>query len=285
MIALDINSGKEVWRTKSSDPKDGYSMTGAPLVANGIVIVGVAGAEFGHRGYLEGLDPQTGKQLWRTYTIPGKGEPGSETWAEDFALNRRRHAPGSPALTIPELDLVFWGTGNPAPWNALSRKGDNLWANSILAIQPKTGKIVWHYQKSPGDPFDYDGVNELVHAELTIDGTPRKVIMQADRNGFLYVVERATGKVLAANKFVKVNWAERVDLATGRPVWTDVTKKASKASKGAGLACPGRRQELAPDGLQPREQAHLRQHHGFRVGLSWTNHPDMKGKAGQPISA
>ena len=230
VIALDINSGKEVWRTKSSDPKDGYSMTGAPLVANGIVIVGVAGAEFGHRGYLEGLDPETGKQLWRTYTIPGKGEPGSETWAGDSALT------GGASTWItgsydPELDLVFWGTGNPAPWNPLGRKGDNLWANSILAIQPKTGKIAWSYQKTPGDPFDYDGVNELVHAELTIDGTPRKVIMQADRNGFLYVVERGTGKVLAANKFVKVNWAERVDLATGRPVWTDVTKKALEGER------------------------------------------------------
>jgi alcohol dehydrogenase (cytochrome c) len=225
VIALDIATGKEVWRTKSSDPKDGYSMTVAPLVASGVVIAGVAGAEFGHRGYLEGLDPQTGKQLWRTYTIPAPGEPGSETWPGDSGL----HGGGSTWITgsyDPELDLVFWGTGNPAPWNPLLRQGDNLHTNSILAIQPKTGKIVWHYQMSPNDPFDYDGVNELVHAELAIDGTPRKVIMQANRNGFLYVIERATGKLLAANKFVKVNWAERIDLATGRPVWTDVTKAA-----------------------------------------------------------
>jgi alcohol dehydrogenase (cytochrome c) len=225
VIALDIKTGKEVWRTKAADPKDGYSITGAPLLANGVLITGVAGAEFGHRGFLEGLDPQTGKQLWRTYTIPAKGEPGSETWAGDSALT----GGGSTWITgsyDPELDLVFWGTGNPAPWNPIGRKGDNLHANSILAIQPRTGKIVWSYQKSPGDPFDYDGVNELVHAELTIDGTPRKVVMQADRNGFFYVLERATGKLLAANKFVKVNWAERIDMATGRPVWTDVTKDA-----------------------------------------------------------
>lgn len=225
VIALDIKTGKEVWRFKSSDPKDGYSMTVAPLVASGVVIAGVAGAEFGHRGYLEGLDPQTGKQLWRTYTIPAKGEPGSETWAGDSALT----GGGSTWITgsyDPELDLVFWGTGNPAPWNPLGRKGDNLHTNAILAIQPKTGKIVWSYQKTPNDPFDYDGVNELVQADLTIEGTPRKVIMQADRNGFFYVLERATGKLLAANKFVKVNWAERIDLATGRPVWTQVTKDA-----------------------------------------------------------
>ena len=230
VIALDLKTGKEVWRTKSSDPKDGYSMTVAPLVANGVVIVGVAGAEFGHRGYLEGIDPQTGKQLWRTYTIPAKGEPGSETWPGDSALT----GGGSTWITgsyDPELDLVFWGTGNPAPWNPLNRRGDNLHSNSVLAIQPKTGKVVWSYQKSPGDPFDYDGVNELVHADLTIDGTPRKVIMQADRNGFLYVLERATGKLLAANKFVEVNWAERIDMATGRPVWTDITKGALEGKR------------------------------------------------------
>jgi alcohol dehydrogenase (cytochrome c) len=225
VIALDIKTGKELWRTKSSDPKDGYSITGAPLLANGVVITGVAGAEFGHRGYLEGFDPQTGKQLWRTYTIPALGERGAETWPGESGL----HGGGSTWITgsyDPELDLVFWGTGNPAPWNPAHRQGDNLHTNSILAIQPKTGKIVWTYQMTPNDPFDYDGVNELVQAELSIDGTPRKVIMQANRNGFLYVIERATGKLLKANKFVKVNWADRIDLATGRPVWSDVTKAA-----------------------------------------------------------
>jgi alcohol dehydrogenase (cytochrome c) len=225
VIALDITTGKEVWRTKSADPQDGYSMTGAPLVANGVVITGVAGAEFGSRGYLEGLDPQTGKQLRRTYSIPAPGEPGSETWAGESI----KMGGGSTWITgsyDPALDLVFWGTGNPAPWNPLGRKGDNLYTNSILAIQPTTGKVVWWYQMTPNDPFDYDGVNELVQAELTIDGTPRQVIMQANRNGFLYLLERATGKLLAANKFVKVTWAERIDMATGRPVWSAETKAA-----------------------------------------------------------
>jgi alcohol dehydrogenase (cytochrome c) len=222
VIALDIKTGKEVWRTKSADPKDGYSMTVAPLVVNGVVIAGVAGAEYGHRGFLEGLDAQTGKQLWRTYTIPAPGEPGSEPWPGDSW----KTGGGSTWITgsyDPELDLVFWGTGNPAPWNPVNRKGDNLFTNSILAIRPQTGKVVWYYQTTPGDPFDYDGVNELVHAELTIDGTPRKVIMQANRNGFLYVLERESGKLLRAHPFIKLNWAERIDLTTGRPVWTDVT--------------------------------------------------------------
>jgi alcohol dehydrogenase (cytochrome c) len=223
VIALDIKTGKEVWRTKSSDPKDGYSMTVAPLVANAVVIAGVSGAEFGVRGYLEGYDPQTGKQMWRTYTIPEKGEPGSETWAGDS----EKTGGGSTWVTgsyDPELDLVFWGIGNPAPWNPLNRKGDNLHTNSIVAFHPKDGKPVWFYQMTPNDPFDYDGVNELIHADLTIDGTPRKVIMQANRNGFLYVLERATGKLLAANNFVKVNWADRIDMKTGRPVWSEATK-------------------------------------------------------------
>jgi alcohol dehydrogenase (cytochrome c) len=232
VIALDLKTGKELWRFKSSDPKDGYSMTVAPLVANGVVIVGVAGAEFGHRGYLEGLDPQTGAQLWRTWTIPEPGQPGSDTWPPNDSW---KTGGGSTWLTgsyDPELDLVFWGTGNPAPWNPLGRVGDNLYTNSVLAVQPKTGKIAWHYQSTPGDPFDYDGVNELVHADLNIGGANRKVIMQAHRNGFFYVLDRATGKVLAANKFVKVNWADSVDLDTGRPVWSEETK--SIFEKGAG---------------------------------------------------
>jgi len=223
VIALDAKTGKEVWRTKSADPKDGYSMTVAPLVANGVVIAGVAGAEYGIRGYLEGFDAQTGKSLWRTYTIPAKGEPGSETWPGDTW----KQGGGSTWVTgsyDPDLDLVYWGTGNPAPWNPLNRKGDNLYTNSVLAIQPKTGKVVWHFQMTPGDPFDYDGVNEWILAELPVDGATRKVIMHADRNGYLYVIERATGKLVAANAFVKVNWADGIDKETGRPVWSAETK-------------------------------------------------------------
>jgi len=223
VIALDAKTGKEVWRTKSADPKDGYSMTVAPLVANGVVIAGISGAEYGARGYLEGFDAQTGKQVWRTYTVPAPGEPGSETWPGNSGMT----GGGSTWVTgsyDPELDLVFWGIGNPAPWNPLNRKGDNLHTNSIVAFHPKDGKPVWYYQMTPNDPFDYDGVNELIHADLTIDGAARKVVMQANRNGFLYVLERATGKLLAANKYVRVNWADRIDMKTGRPVWSEDTK-------------------------------------------------------------
>ncbi len=270
VIALDPKTGKELWRTKSADPKDGYSMTVAPLVANGVVIAGVAGAEFGHRGYLEGYDPQTGKVLWRTWTIPEPGQKGSETWPKNDAW---KSGGGSTWLTgsyDPELDLVFWGTGNPAPWNPLGRVGDNLYTNTTLAIRPKTGEIAWYYQNTPGDPFDYDGVNELVHADLQVNGQTRKVIMQAHRNGFFYVLERATGKLVAANKFVKVNWADGVepgDRPTGVERRDQVGVREGSRPHRAHLAVADGRQELGADVVQSANRARLRQWHRLRMGL------------------
>jgi alcohol dehydrogenase (cytochrome c) len=222
--ALDQKTGKEIWNVRSGDLKEGMAMTGAPLVANGVVIVGVAGAEFGVRGYIEGYDPANGNRLWRHYTVPKPGEPGANTWPDNAA-----RASGGSSWTTgsydPELDIVFWGIGNPSPWDALDRKGDNLFTDTILAVKPKTGETVWYYQTSPNDPFDHDNVNALVLADLKIDGKTRKVVMQACRNGFFYVLDRASGKLLAANKYVKVTWASHVDMATGRPVWTDATKQ------------------------------------------------------------
>ena len=224
MIALDAKTGKQVWKTKSPDPvthANGYSMTAAPLVVNGIVIAGVAGAEFSHRGLLEGYDAKTGKHLWRTYTIPAKGEPGSDTWEGDSALT----GGGSSWVTgtyDPELDLVYWGIGNPSPWNGRARKGDNLYTNTVFAIRPKTGERVWYYQTTPQDPFDYDGVQTPVIAMLNINGTPRKTVIQANRNGFIYVLDAKDGKLLAGNAYGKVNWATGIDRETGRPLVTDV---------------------------------------------------------------
>jgi alcohol dehydrogenase (cytochrome c) len=228
IIALDAKTGKEIWRTKSPDPvdiKNGYAMTGAPLIANGVLIVGVAGAEYSHRGLLEGYDPETGKHLWRLYTIPAKGEPGSDTWEGDSVLT----GGGSSWVTgtyDPELDLVYWGIGNPSPWNPRARKGDNLFTNSVFAVRPKTGERVWYFQTSPHDPFDYDAVQTPVLGSISINGTPRKVVMQANRNGFLYVLDAKDGKLLAANAFEKVNWADGVDMKTGRPKVNDVYKGA-----------------------------------------------------------
>jgi alcohol dehydrogenase (cytochrome c) len=228
IVALDAKTGKAIWMATSPDPvthANGYAMTGAPLVVNGIVITGVAGAEFSHRGLLEGYDAKTGKHLWRTYTIPAKGEPGSETWEGDSQLT----GGGSSWVTgsyDPELDLVYWGIGNPSPWNPRARKGDNLFTNSIFAIRPKTGERVWYFQTTPEDPFDYDAVQTPVIATINVSGSPRKVVMQANRSGFLYALDAKDGKLIAGNAYGKVNWANGIDKETGRPNVTDVFKGA-----------------------------------------------------------
>jgi alcohol dehydrogenase (cytochrome c) len=230
VIALDAKTGKELWRQKAADIKEGYSMTVAPLVADGVVITGVSGAEFGTRDFIDGWDPQTGNQLWRTYTIPGPGEPGHDTWAGDTW----KFGGGSTWITgsfDPELHTVYWGVGNPGPFNAAVRPGDNLYTNSVLALDPKTGKIKWHYQFSPNDPFDYDSVAEMVLADMSVNGAPTKVILDANRNGFFYVIDRTNGKLLAANPYVQVNWATGIDMKTGRPIETDVAQKARAGEK------------------------------------------------------
>ena len=232
LIAMDAKTGKIVWDVKSPNisAETGYSMTSAPLVADGVVIAGVAGAEFGIRGFIEGYDAATGKHLWRQYTVPAAGEPGHETWAGDsFTVGG-----GSSWVTgsyDPGLGLVYWGIGNPAPWNPRGRKGDNLFTNAIFAVRPKTGERVWYYQTSPEDPFDYDAVQTPVVATIKVENKPRKVVMQANRNGFLYVLDAANGKLLAANTYDKVNWADGVDMKTGRPNVTETFKKALVGEK------------------------------------------------------
>jgi alcohol dehydrogenase (cytochrome c) len=229
--ALDAKTGKELWKSTAIDYKLGHAMTVAPLVANGVLITGIAGGEYGTRGFIDGWDPDTGKQLWRRYTTAAQGEKGGDTWPGDTAQKG-----GAPAWLTgsydPELDLVYWGTGNAGPWNPEIRKGDNLYVASVLALRPKTGEIVWHYQFTPNDPFDYDAVNELVHATLAVNGVKTKVIMQANKNGFFYVIDRTNGRLLAANQFAKkVNWADRIDLASGRPVESEVTRKFRAGEK------------------------------------------------------
>jgi alcohol dehydrogenase (cytochrome c) len=230
VIALDAKTGKEVWKQHVIDFKNGYSMTGAPLVADGVVLTGISGAEFGTRDFIDGWDAETGKHLWRTYTVPAKGEPGNDTWAGDSW----EHGGGSTWITgsyDPELHTVYWGIGNPGPFNAAVRKGDNLYTCSVMALDPKTGQMKWYYQFSPNNPFDYDSVAEMVLADIKVNGKPTKVLMDANRNGFFYVLDRANGKLLAANPYVKVNWASGVDMKTGRPIETDVSAKAREGEK------------------------------------------------------
>ena len=226
VVAYHAKDGKELWKSKAAEWKAGYSLTVAPLIANGVLITGISGAEFGIRGFIDGWDTETGKHLWRRYTIPARGEKGNETWPQDN--NAWEIGGGSAWITgsyDPELDLMYWGIGNPAPWASQSRPGDNLYTSSVLALRPKTGEIVWYYQFTPNDAYDYDACWELINADIDIGGAKRKVVMQLNRNGFLYVLDRTNGKLLAANPFEKINWASGIDKETGRPIETEVAAK------------------------------------------------------------
>lgn len=225
VMAMDAKTGKQLWKSKATDYQNGQAMTSAPLIANGVVLTGIAGGEYGTRGFIDGWDPATGKQLWRFYTTAAPDQKGGDTWPGDTHLKG-----GAPTWLTgaydPELDLVYWGTGNGGPWNPNARQGDNLYIASVVAIRPKTGELVWHYQFSPNDPYDYDATEVGMLVDMKIGGKDRKVLAQANRNGFFYVLDRANGELLAANPYVKVNWAERIDLKTGRPVPTETDKKA-----------------------------------------------------------
>src|SRR5579864_3286936 len=201
LIALDSKTGIVRWDVVVDDNKKGYYVTGAPLAIDGKVLVGVSGAEAGIRGFLDAYDAKTGKRAWRTWTVPGAGEPGVETWGGQSFL----HGGGSTWVTgsyDPDLRLVYWGTGNPAPdWNDDTRPGDNLYTCSLLAMDADTGKIKWHFQFTPHDLHDWDAVGDPVLADLMIDGRAVKAVMQANRNGFFYALDRTNGKVLLSKSY------------------------------------------------------------------------------------
>jgi alcohol dehydrogenase (cytochrome c) len=227
IVALDMKTGRQVWKQKFADWREGYYATSAPIVANGVVISGMAGGESTTRGFLDGWDPETGKKLWRRYTIPAPGEPGSETWPKNSDAWKMGGGPTWRSGSYdPQLNLVYWGVGNAEPYDPRPREGmDSLYTSSVLAIRPDTGEIACHYQYTPNDVYDVDGADEHVLADLQVSGQPRKVMIQPNKNGFLYVVDRTNCKLIAAHPFVKVNWATHIDLATGRPVLSDVYKR------------------------------------------------------------
>ncbi len=231
LIALDAASGKPVWSVQTTDNSKPYTITGAPRVINGKVIIGNGGAEFGVRGYFSAYDAETGKQLWRFYTVPGDPakpyehpelEAAAKTWSGDKYWEYGGGGTAWDAMAYdPDLDLLYVGTGNGSPWNREVRSpggGDNLYVSSILALKPDTGRLVWHYQVTPGDSWDFTATQHLILAELPIGETKRKVIMQAPKNGFFYVLDRESGELLSAEPYGKVTWATGVDLKTGRPI-------------------------------------------------------------------
>ncbi|BAL23878.1 methanol/ethanol family PQQ-dependent dehydrogenase [Azoarcus sp. KH32C] len=239
LVALDKDTGKVVWKEKIEDYKGGYSFTAAPQIVKGMVITGVSGGEFGIVGKVEARDAKTGKLVWSRPTVEGNmgykyDKDGKEiengvsgttnaTWPGDLWKSGGA-APWLSAYYDPEVNLIFIGTGNPAPWNSWLRPGDNLYSSSTVAIDPDTGKIVWHYQTTPHDGWDFDGVNEFVSFDYKDPKTGKMVKAggKADRNGFFFVNDRTNGKLLNAFPFVnRHDWADRIDLATGRPVYND----------------------------------------------------------------
>ena len=246
VVALDLKTGKEMWDTKVVDYTQGSVITSPPTVVKNLIITGYGGGEYGARGSLVALDQATGKEVWRTYTVPLPGEKNGDTWKGDSAKYG-----GAVAWNVgsydPKLNLVYYGTSNPSPWTAAVRGNDssdigkfsNLYSASVVALNPETGNIVWHYQFTPHDAWDYDGVNELVFADLPFDGKKVPVVMQANRNGFFYVIDRANGKLLSAKQYVDgVNWATGIDMKTGMPIEAAGNAKRPGLKRMAKDVCP-----------------------------------------------
>jgi alcohol dehydrogenase (cytochrome c) len=235
VVALDMKTGNVVWDVAAADYRQAYVFTVAPLVVKDKIIVGVAGGEYGVRGFIDAYYADTGKRAWRFYTVPGPGEPGHETWTGDSWKTG-----GAPAWITgsydPELNLIYWPTGNPAPSNrGDERSGDNLYSSSMLALDADTGKLKWYYQFTPHDLHDYDATQIPVLLDAPWQGQPRKLLLHANRNGFLYVLDRTNGKFLFAKPFFpRITWAKEIG-ADGRPVVLPGSQPTAEGTR----TCPG----------------------------------------------
>ncbi|MEW6597288.1 MAG: PQQ-dependent dehydrogenase, methanol/ethanol family [Pseudomonadota bacterium] len=230
LIALDAKTGQPVWTTVTVDQTKAYTITMAPRIVNGKVMVGNSGSEYDTRGYVSAYDAETGKLIWRFFTVPGDPakpfenkamEMAAKTWSGKWWTMGGGGSPWDNMSYDPETNTLYFGTGNGAPWDEKARSkkgGDNLFLSSIIAVDADTGAYKWHYQTTPGDSWDFDSTQSLIQADLKIDGQDRKVIMQASKNGFFYVLDRVTGKLISAKPYVNVTWAKGIDLATGRPI-------------------------------------------------------------------
>ena len=231
LVALDAATGAVNWEVVTVDQSKPYTITGAPRVIKGKVLIGNGGAEYGVRGYLSAYDADSGAMVWRFYTVPGNPELGFENAAMEMAAktwNGKWWELGGGGGTVwdamaydPELDLLYFGVGNGTPWNREIRSpggGDNLFLSSIVAVRPDTGEYVWHYQTTPGETWDYTATQHIILADIELEGKTRKVLMQAPKNGFFYLIDRTDGTLLSANNYIDITWATHVDMATGRPV-------------------------------------------------------------------
>jgi len=230
LIALDAKTGQPVWTAQTTDPAMPYTITMAPRIIKGRVMIGNSGSEYGVRGYVSAYDADTGKLDWRFFTVPGDPSKGFENKAMEAAAKTwdgqwwKAGGGGSPwdAMSYdPESNLLYFGTGNGLPWDEKARSpkgGDNLYISSIIAVNADTGAYVWHYQTTPGDSWDFDATQTITLADLTLDGAPRKLLLQANKNGFFYVLDRITGKLISATPFVPQSWTKGVDLTTGKPI-------------------------------------------------------------------
>jgi len=252
-VALDASNGKELWKTKVADVNRGETTPMAPIVVKDRVIVGTSGGEYGVRGWVKGLDLNSGKVVWTGYNVgpdndllakPGTFKPfyqkGNDlsvnSWPKDGWKNGGAPVWGWMSYD-PELDLVYYGTGNPAPWNTDQRPGDNRWATSVLARSPSDGSLRWAYQFTPADNWDFDSTQEMILTDLTIGGKSRKALVHFDKNGFVFSLDRTTGELLAAHPYVPVNWAKSIDLKTGRPV-VDSSKMTGESKGNIKNICP-----------------------------------------------
>lgn len=260
-VAVDAKTGRELWKTQTADVADGETVTMAPLVVKDRVIVGASGGEFGIYGWLKGLDLASGRIVWTARNIgpdagmlakPGQFKPpydagvdvGASSWAEGSWKTGGAPVWGWTSYD-PELDLIFYGSGNASPYNAEQRLGDNKWTNSVLARRPADGALVWAYQFTPHDNWDYDSTGAMVLADLNIAGKPTKVLVHFDKNGFAYTLDRQTGHLINATAFVPVNWAKSVDLASGRPV-IDPAKQTGASKGNVKDICPSLEGGVSP---------------------------------------
>ena len=222
LLALDARTGKRLWITRVADYKGGYSFTSPPLILGDLAILGPSGADLGVRGFLDAYRVSDGERVWRTYTVPGPGEPGNESWSGD-SWKRGGGTAWMPGVYDPELDLLYWPTGNPGPdYQGELREGDNLYTDSLLALDPATGEIRWHFQFTPHDEHDWASTQVPSLVDIEVDGVQRKAVIQANRNGFFYALDRETGEFLHAKAYVHQNWATSID-DTGRPILNEET--------------------------------------------------------------